>query len=259
MYQHQQQIVNQFTRQAATFAESPEINDEAALTLAIQFAGLISSDEVLDVACGPGVLACACAPFSRHVTGIDITPAMIDLAKELQARKKLDNLAWQTGDVRSLPFSEDRFDVVMCRYSFHHILDPFVALVEMKRVCKPSGRLMVIDVAAPADTKRARALNDMERVRDPSHVRALAATELADLFTRAGVTAPQLTSYRLEFELESVLAGSFPLDGDADKNWIRQRFNESLENDSMGLNCRLMNDEIRYSYPIVVLRASKER
>ena len=64
---------------------APEIKDEVALQRVIQFAGIKADDDVLDVACGPGILACACAKLVRQVTGIDITPAMIERAIDLQA------------------------------------------------------------------------------------------------------------------------------------------------------------------------------
>ena len=258
MLSNQQQTIDQFTRQAASFAEAPQIKDEASLQLVIRFAGLAADDNMLDVACGPGILACACAKVAARVTGIDITPAMIERAKDLQAREKLENLAWHVGDVRSLPFSDNHFTVVTARYAFHHMREPLEVLVEMKRVCKPSGRIVVIDMAAPADPMQALALNEMERLRDPTHVRALSTSELAELFASAGLAHPVMSSYRLEFALEAVLGGSFPTNGETDKNAIRQRFEESFGGDSMGLNPRRQDDEIWYSYPIAVLRSTKE-
>jgi SAM-dependent methyltransferase len=258
MKSHQQQTIDQFTRQAACFAEAPEIKDEAALQLVIEFAGLAAYDDILDVACGPGILACACAKVVKRVTGIDITPAMIERARDLQARNRLENLTWHVGDVRSLPFPDNHFTVVMTRYAFHHLMNPLEVLVEMKRVCQPAGRIVIVDMAAPADPKQATALNEMERLRDPSHVRALSASELADLFSLAGLANPEMTSYRLEFALETVLSGSFPASGDEGKDIIRRLFEESLNNDAMGLNPRRKDDEIWYSYPIAVLKSMKE-
>jgi SAM-dependent methyltransferase len=255
MTSHEQRTVDQFTRQAAGFADAPEIKDEAALQCVIRFAGLTAADHLLDVACGPGILTCACARYVERATGIDITPAMIERAKELQSREKLENLTWLLGDIRQLPFPDQCFSVVTSRYSFHHLENPAEVLLEMKRVCKPSGRIVVIDMAAPADPNQALALNAMERLRDPSHVRALSAHELARLFTGAGLAEPETTSYRLEFDLETVLGGSFPLDGERDKQQIRRLFGESCDNNSMGLNPRWTDGRISYSYPITVLRA----
>jgi ubiquinone/menaquinone biosynthesis C-methylase UbiE len=86
--------------------------------------GVTPEDTVLDVACGPGLVACAFATVAHHVTGIDLTPAMIEQAKKLQAQKGLANMAWQIRDVLPLPFGNESFSLVRTRYSSHHFLDP---------------------------------------------------------------------------------------------------------------------------------------
>jgi ubiquinone/menaquinone biosynthesis C-methylase UbiE len=257
MTTHEQRTVAQFTKQAAAFSEAPAIKDEAALNLVIQFAGLTDDDELLDVACGPGILTCACAKIVRRAAGIDITPAMIERAKGLQARDKLDNVSWHFGDVRSLPFPDASFTVVVSRYTFHHLMDPLEVLREMKRVGTPSGRIVVIDVSAPADPTQALAMNEMERLRDPSHVCSLTTREMSELYLQAGLGNPEVIFYRLEFALEAVLEGSFPSRGEEDKETIRQLFHESLRSNSMGLDPRLVNDKIWYSYPIAVFKSAK--
>jgi SAM-dependent methyltransferase len=75
--EHQRLIVDQFTKQAVPFSQMPDHSPE--LILAAAEVG--PTEMVLDVACGPGVLACAFAQVVRHVTGIDVTPAMIEQAK----------------------------------------------------------------------------------------------------------------------------------------------------------------------------------
>jgi len=70
---HREAILDQFTRQAVPFATAPSIRDEAALRTVVDGSGAGRDDTVLDVACGPGILACAFARVARHVTGIDLT------------------------------------------------------------------------------------------------------------------------------------------------------------------------------------------
>src|SRR5262249_33501018 len=179
---------------------------------------------VLDVACGPGLLACAFARVVRHAAGVDITPAMLEQARKTQQEQGLKNVTWQSGDVRSLPYPDHHFSIVASRFVFHHLLDPLAALSEMKRVCKPSGRVVVADMAPMA--VKADALNAMERLRDPSHVRAMPGEELESLFKKAGLPSPQIDHYRLEGELEDLLSRSFPKEGDADR--IRGIFADSI-------------------------------
>ena len=171
-------ILDQFTRQAGPFASAPGIRNERSLRLVVEATGAGPADRTLDVACGPGLLACAFAEVVEHATGIDLVPAMIAQAEARQAELGLDNVSWQVGDVTPLPFGDGSFDVVTCRYAFHHFPEPGAVLAEMARVCRPGGRVAVIDVAASPDPAKAARFNEMEVRRDPSHVRALPLDEL---------------------------------------------------------------------------------
>jgi hypothetical protein len=74
----------------------------------------------------------------------------------------------------------------------------------MKRVCKPGGKIVVADSSPAAD--RADAFNAMEKLRDPSHTRAMPLAELKSLFTRHGLPEPSHTWYRLTSDMESLLS-----------------------------------------------------
>ena len=250
---HEQSILDQFTRQAIPFSTSASIKDEIALNLLIEASGAGPADTVLDVACGGGIVVCGFARVARHTTGIDLTPAMLDRARQLQAEKGLTNVTWKLGDVLPLPYPDASFSIVTSRFAFHHFLDPFAVLGEMKRVCKPGGRVIVADSAPAAD--KADAFNAVEKLRDPSHVRALPLAELRSLFTRHGLPEPRHTPYRLESDLESLLARSFPNPGDGDK--IHTRFRQSVEDDSLGINARREGDLVVYGYPVAILVADR--
>jgi ubiquinone/menaquinone biosynthesis C-methylase UbiE len=210
-------------------------------------------DTSLDVACGPGLLACAFARVVRHAVGIDLTPAMLDQARKTQTEQGLLNLTWHQGDVTSLPFPDSHFSIVTSRFAFHHLEQPLVALKEMQRVCKPAGCVVVADMS-PAPEK-ANALNAEERLRDPSHVRAMPIAELLELFVQAGLPAPRVETYRLEGELEDLLSRSFPNEGDADR--VRRIFADSLTNDALDLATRREKGKIYFGFPVAVLAAKK--
>jgi ubiquinone/menaquinone biosynthesis C-methylase UbiE len=251
---HQHRILDQFTRQAVPFSQSQSIRNQEGLNRIVQMAGAGPTDTVLDIACGPGLLTCSFARVARHAVGVDITPAMLDQARKVQHEQALENVSWQRGDVLALPYPDQHFSVVATRFSFHHLQDPLAALKEMKRVCKPDGRIVVADMA-PAPDKAAN-LNASERLRDPSHVRALTVAELSDLFHQAELPEPQVEMYRVEGELEDLLRRSFPNEGDTDK--VRRIFADSLADDSLDLATREENGQIFYSFPVAVL-AGKNR
>ncbi len=253
MGSHNSRILDQFTRQAAPFAAAAAIRNQEALDRIVQWAGAGPDDTVLDVACGPGLLACAFARVARHATGVDMTPAMLEQARKAQQEQGLKNVSWLPGDVYSLLFASAQFSIVSSRFAFHHLQDPMAALEEMKRVCKPGGRIVVADMA-PLPEKSA-ALNAAELLRDPSHVRALPTEELCGLFAQASLATPQINRYRMEGELEDLLSRSFPNEGDADR--VRKLFADSLADDALDLNTRQENGKIYYSFPVAVLVAQK--
>jgi ubiquinone/menaquinone biosynthesis C-methylase UbiE len=253
MASHRDRILDQFTRQAAPFAAAAAIRNEEALNRIVQWAGTSADDTVLDVACGPGLLACAFARAAQHATGVDLTPAMLEQARKTQQEQGLNNVSWQQGDVYSLPFPEAQFSIVSSRFAFHHLQDPLSALKEMKRACKPGGRIVVADMS-PLPEKAA-ALNAAELLRDPSHARAMPVDELRGLFEQAGLAVPQVSSYRMEGELEDLLSRSFPNEGDADR--LRTIFADSITDNTLDLNTRLENGKIFYSFPVAVLVARK--
>jgi ubiquinone/menaquinone biosynthesis C-methylase UbiE len=253
MGSHNSRILDQFTRQAAPFAAAAAIRNQQVLDRIVQWAGAGAEDTVLDVACGPGLLACAFARVAKHATGIDMTPAMLEQARKTQQEQGLKNVSWQQGDVYSLPFPSDQFSIVSSRFVFHHLQNPLAALREMKRVCKPDGKVVVVDMSPLPE--KADALNAAELLRDPSHVRALPLDELRGLFSQARFGTPQINNYRMECELEDLLARSFPKEGDADR--LRRIYADSIDEDTLDLNTRRIDGKIFYSLPVAVLVRSK--
>ena len=222
---HNLQIVDQFSRQAIPFAELP--GHSQSMQMLIDMSGVSAGDLVLDVACGPGLVACEFAPFALHVTGLDLTPRMIEQAMERQRGRGLTNLSWQVGDVLPLPFPDASFSIVLTRYSFHHFLDPRAVLDEMLRVCRPGGKVMVIDVVQPPE--KAAAYDRLEKLRDPSHVHALTIPEMAELISASGLAGVKTARYKVEGELEQQLKASFPNPGDDEI--IRGLFRADLGSD----------------------------
>ena len=94
---HHELILDQFTRQAVPFSTAKTIADESALQLLVDFSGCGPDDNVLDVACGGGLVVCAFAQRARHATGIDVTPAMLERARDLAQQSGLNNVSLGPG------------------------------------------------------------------------------------------------------------------------------------------------------------------
>jgi ubiquinone/menaquinone biosynthesis C-methylase UbiE len=252
---HAAMIVDQFSRQAELFAGSPALHNEAALAVLLEAAAPASHHEVLDVACGPGSVVVAFASRVRRSVGLDATPAMLAEARQLAARHQLDNTEWHQGDVYRLPFADASFDIVSCRFAFHHFETPERAFAEMVRACRPGGRIVLCDAVASDDPVKAATFNRMEKHRDPSTVAFRPLADLSQLFANAGLPQPSIRTYQVPAERERLIAMSFPVDDD--RELLRHLIDASVEDDAMGLGSRRDGDTVRFCYPAVVLVAAK--
>jgi SAM-dependent methyltransferase len=251
---HDAVTIDQFTKQAEPFAAMPAHSDADVVRLIREAARLGPRGRVLDVACGPGLVALALAGCAGHVTGLDLTPAMLDKARELPRQRGLDNLSWDLGRADALPYPDGSFDAVLTRFSFHHLTDPGRALAEMVRVCRPGGRVVVCDVYTTTPDQAAE-YDRLERLRDPSHVRALLLGELRAMMGLAGLAEVAEAFARLPMGLEQLLAASFPVPGGAEE--IRRAFAADLGRDLLGLRVREEARQIGFSFPVVVLAGTK--
>jgi ubiquinone/menaquinone biosynthesis C-methylase UbiE len=248
---HTKTVVDQFTRQASAYANAQPIKNEEILQSILRAADPLSDDDVLDVASGPGILTCALAKQVKHATGIDVTPAMLEQSRRLQAEQGLTNMTWMEGDVARLPFEDASFSLVTCRYAFHHFRDPLAVLKEMTRVSKPGGRVLVADTA-PAPEK-ADAFNLMEKLRDNSHVRALPVTEVLELFERVRLANPSVKTLRMAGDLNSLLARSYCEPGDEER--CRRLYEDSLIDDKIDMQPRRGRENILYAFPVAIVTA----
>lgn len=252
---HHDRIRDQFTRQAVPFNTAAPIADPAGLAAIVAAAAPGPDDTLLDVACGGGLVVCAFAPHVRHATGIDMTTAMLDRARVLAAEKNLANVAWREGDVAVLPYPEAHFTIVVSRFAVHHFPDPMAVVREMVRVAAPGGRIVVVDTCASPDPAKAERFNRLEKLRDPSHVRALPLAELRGLFHKAGLGEPKITHAELRDTVDNLLLRSFPDPGDAPG--IIDLFAAAAEDDSLGIPVRRVGERLEYAYPVAILVAER--
>jgi ubiquinone/menaquinone biosynthesis C-methylase UbiE len=254
---HAATVVDQFTRQAEQFAASPVHHNQAALDLLVEAASPRPSDVSLDVACGPGSVVVTFAARVGQAVGLDATEAMLDEARKLAGAKGVTNVKWHQGDAYALPFADASFDIVSCRYAFHHMQEPARALAEMVRVCRPGGRIVVCDALASDDPAKAVALNAMERHRDPSTVEFRPLGFYLGLFRAVALPEPEARFYGVPAERERLVAMAYPANDD--RAGLRAMIDAAVAGDAMGVNARRDGDTVRFEYPAVVLVARKER
>ena len=96
---------------------------------------------MLDVGTGTGVLAISAARLGAKVSGLDLTPQLLEQARENAAIARLPGIEWQQGDAEELPYPDAAFDVVVSQFGHMFAPRPEVVMAEMRRVLKPGGRV----------------------------------------------------------------------------------------------------------------------
>ncbi len=117
-----------------------QANTTAPAARLVRHARVASGMRVLDVACGTGVVAVTAARLGARVTGLDMTPDLLEAA-QVNARVAGVAIDWREGDVEALPFDDAAFDVVVSQFGHIFAPRPDVAVAEMLRVLKPDGTI----------------------------------------------------------------------------------------------------------------------
>jgi len=121
------------------FAPLEAVTTPAAARL-VKFAQVRAGQNVLDVACGTGVVAITAARIGAKVRGIDLTPELLERARENASVAQLE-IDFRQGDAEALPFGNGEFDVVLSQFGHMFAPRPEVVIAEMLRVLKPGGTL----------------------------------------------------------------------------------------------------------------------
>lgn len=141
----------------------------------------------LDIATGAGHTALTFAPKVAKVTASDITPEMLQQVRKLARERGLGNVVTAQAQAGDLPFPDTSYHLVTCRLAAHHFPNPEAFVREAARVLIPGGIFALVDNVSPSDDDLAARYNAFEKLRDPSHVRALALAEWTDLIDGAGL------------------------------------------------------------------------
>jgi ubiquinone/menaquinone biosynthesis C-methylase UbiE len=113
--------------------------------------GLPSGTDVLEVAPGPGYMAVEMARLGHHVTGMDISHTFVTIATE-NARQAGVSVDFRHGDVASMPFAAESFDLIVCQAAFKNFAEPVRALDEMHRVLRTGGTAVIQDMSRETTT-----------------------------------------------------------------------------------------------------------
>jgi SAM-dependent methyltransferase len=180
---HDDVVRREFTRQEPSFARADAYYASLAAGTVAALQPLSRDEIALDVACGAAHASEAVAAHVRQVVGVDLTPALLAAGARRLAERGVRNVLLQEANAARLPFADASFDLVFCRAAIHHFASPEDQVREMVRVCRPGGRIVLLDMIAPSAAVRAR-FDALHRELDPSHASCLVEEELAALLSR---------------------------------------------------------------------------
>ena len=178
----------QFGASAAAYVASPLHAAGEDLDRLLAWGAARRPDCVLDVATGGGHTALAFASIVRRVVACDLTEPMLAAARAHVRSRGGSSIEFVAGDAGVLPFRDESFDVVTCRTAAHHFTDVAAAVRQIHRVLRPGGSLLLQDILGHDDADASAFILEVEKRRDPSHVRSYRAAEWKAFLRAAGLT-----------------------------------------------------------------------
>jgi ubiquinone/menaquinone biosynthesis C-methylase UbiE len=242
---HKEAIQKQFTKTAEAFSTFAMRDTPEVLKEKVDFAKPQSTDDVLDIACGPGAFVLALAPRVHFAWGVDLTPEMLRRARAFQAEKQILNAAFVRGDAEQLPFPAGKFDLVSCQCSFHHMPKPQLVLREMIRVAKPEGRLVIIDPLGPESDSKFEIYNRIEQLRDPSHTLTLRLTEFLRMFDEENLDILRQSLRRRPRSFNNWMLRAGHATGTKKYIETRKLLEDSMAGDRGGFTAQVLGEDIQ--------------
>ena len=180
---------------SAVHAQGPD------LPWLFEAAALTGNELVVDVGTGTGHTALALAPYAREVIAIDFTVPMLEAARRLAEERHIKNIRFVESDAHTLPLADSSVDVVACRHAAHHFIDAAQAVGEWARVLKAGGKLLLIDSTVSEDPALDAFVNEIEALRDPSHMRNQRVSEWVAMLQAAGIDARALRTWGIHMDV----------------------------------------------------------
>ena len=175
----------QFGKTAAAYVTSTTHASGADLERLIAVAAPLPAERALDVGCGVGHTLRRLAPLVAFAVGADATFEMMQAGRDSVVTAP--NTGFAQSDATALPFADASFDLATCRLAAHHFTDAAAAFRDVRRVLRPGGRFVLVDNYAPDDPALDTFINELEKLRDASHVRNHTIAGWRELLEDAGL------------------------------------------------------------------------
>lgn len=187
-HQQKAKVQAQFGESADAYVQSAGHAGGDDLDRLIHWGRQRGAARVLDVASGGGHTALAFAAFTPTVVATDLTLPMLTAARKFIMSQGVAGVHFLAADAEALPFRDESFGVVTCRIAAHHFPELLPVIRQVARVLRRGGSFLVEDILGHDDPEAAAFLLEVEKRRDPSHVRAFRQLEWTAFLRAAGLT-----------------------------------------------------------------------
>lgn len=233
-------IVKHYQRIAASAAAPGAGLGERELRELVRLANPRGTEQTLDVATGTGAVALAFGPHVDSVLGIDLSPAMLELAETERAARGLNNVRFSLGQIGIAPLPENAFDLIT-----HHDLLMYVSDVPalfglFGRLLRPGGRIVMDELIGSDDPVKRATLEAIMLRRDPGMVEVLSAGEIEAALRAAGFRVARADRYTVTRELDEWLTRAAA--DEATRGAVKNMVEAGLDADAAGLNARRGRD-----------------
>jgi len=206
MHTHDATVLEQYDSRAEAYLTSAVHAAGADLERMAELIGDRPDAVALDMGCGGGHVAFRMAGSVGKVVAYDLSAAMLETVAAEAHKRGLENVVTKRGAAETLPCPDASFDVVATRYSAHHWGAFRDGLAQMRRVVKPGGLALFMDVVSPGVALLDTWLQSLELLRDPSHVRNASVEEWKRTLASVGFAVDDVVTYRLRLEFGSWIA-----------------------------------------------------
>jgi ubiquinone/menaquinone biosynthesis C-methylase UbiE len=194
--QQKSQVQDYFSRTAEGYVASFSHKTGSDLERLIALGDWNKEQYALDIATGGGHTALAVASLVAEIMVTDLTPRMLEKAREYLLLQGVTNAQFQVADAEQLPFPAEAFDRVTCRIAAHHFPNVEQSVQEVARVLKSQGLYLLIDCMSPSEPNLDSFNNKVEKWRDSSHGRSCTSEEWQAFFENAGLKIEHLEFFR---------------------------------------------------------------
>jgi ubiquinone/menaquinone biosynthesis C-methylase UbiE len=218
---HKRLVQDEFDRAAEGFAERTAHRFDNLG--AVEFSRLEPGEMVVEVGAGSGNFLALFERAGRRVA-LDLTPAMLQVG-----RHRHPEIEAVCCDGARLPLADASVDLCCSAQALHHIRKPLPVVKEMRRVTRPTGRVLIVDQFAPESFEQATALYELEVLRDPSHAASRPASAFRTIVLAAGLSIldERITSQQTRFS-EWMWPGEYPMERiEAVRSFIARRGHET--------------------------------